>query len=97
MLDLHAILTGRGWSIDVEGIEHGDVQWTWEPSRSEHVDDDHNPVTEVWFRPPESAPADLFPVLNLAGQRTTDAAISLAQLYARLDAIEAHRAGRSHR
>lgn len=97
VLDLHAILTGRGWSIDVEGIEHGDVQWTWEPSRSEHVDDDHNPVTEVWFRPPESAPADLFPVLNLAGQRTTDTAISLAQLYARLDAIEAHRAGRSHR
>lgn len=97
VLDLHAILTGRGWSIDVEGIEHGDVQWTWEPSRSGDVDDDHNPVTEVWFRPPTSAPADVFPVLNLAGQKATDAAVSLAQLYARLDAIEAHRAGRSDR
>jgi len=93
VLQLHTILTGRGWSIDVDGLAHGDVQWTWEPSRTKHVDDNHNPVTEIWFRPPTSAPAELSPVLNLVGRATTDDAVSLPQLYDRLDAIELHRVG----
>jgi hypothetical protein len=94
VLELHAILTRRGWSVDVDGLKHGDVQWTWEPSRNNHVDDDQNPVTEIWFRPPTSGRAELSPVVNLSGEAATDEAVALPHLYDRLDVIELHRAGK---
>jgi hypothetical protein len=96
VLELHTILTSRGWSIDVDGLAHGDVQWTWEPSRTTQADDDHNPVTEIWFRPPTSDPVELLPVVNLAGHTTCDNSIALPQLYAQLEAIEIHGAGRNN-
>ena len=97
--DVHADIGGvahianqiipRGWEFDREFSTDGLVTWCYPPSAIEVDDDDERTeaVTRIWVTDPEE------PHVILVGPDMIDEALTVEQLFERLETIEAYRAG----
>jgi hypothetical protein len=83
------VIIPRGWQFDAETSKGDFISWYYPPSGVEVDDEAVEPVTRIWL----SDPAE--PHVLLAGSTEGDGgqyAFTVDDLFARLDAIEAHRA-----
>ncbi|MFJ3395237.1 hypothetical protein [Leifsonia aquatica] len=71
-------LSRRGWTLDRDELNHGDILWT-HPASYIDVDDqdDHITTTSIRFTPPATAADRDMHILNTAGQPHTDHTYSL--------------------
>ncbi|MEU0496793.1 hypothetical protein [Mycobacterium sp. NPDC006124] len=100
--DVHADIKGvgriadeiipRGWEFDTDFSTDEFVTWYYPPSavdESDDVDESVEPVTRIWLTDPDE------PHVILVGSGEDgggDVALSVEELFARLDEFEAHRA-----
>jgi hypothetical protein len=83
------VIIPRGWVFDAETSTGDVISWHYPPSGIESDDDAIESVTRIWL----SNPAE--PHVLLVGSSEGDGgqyAFGVDELFARLDAIEAHRA-----
>ena len=97
--DVHADIKGvarianeiipRGWEFDREFSTDDFVTWYYPPSAIEVDDDDERTeaMTRIWLTDPDE------PHVILVGEGGINVAMTVEELFARLDDIEAHRAG----
>jgi hypothetical protein len=86
-------LIPRGWEFDRDFSTDEFVTWYYPPSgveESDQQDESEEAVTRIWLTDPEK------PHVILVGATEDDAdiALSVEELFARLDEVEAHRSGR---
>ena len=97
--DIHADVEGvaaianqiipRGWEFDREYSSEDHLTWYYPPSAIEVDDDDERTeaITRIWVSDPDQ------PNVILVGEGGINVAMTVEQLFERLDAIEAYRAG----
>jgi hypothetical protein len=97
--DVHADVEGvaqianqiipRGWEFDREYSTEDHLTWYYPPSAIEVDDDDEQTeaITRIWVSDPDR------PSVILVGDGGINVAMTVEQLFERLDVIEAHRAG----
>lgn len=78
---VHDLLSNRGWELDGEELDHGNVLWTNLKSIAT-VDDnqDRNAISSIRFTPPATAAEHDTYVLNIAGEEHTDRRLNLGSL-----------------
>jgi hypothetical protein len=84
------VIIPRGWVFDVESSTGDVISWYYPPSGIESDDDAVEPVSRIWLSDPTE------PHVLLVGSSEGDGAqytFGVDELFARLDAIEAYRAG----
>jgi len=79
----------RGWQFDADFSTDEFVTWYYPPSADEELDESLEPVTRIWLTDPEEPHV----ILVGSGEDDVDVAVSVEDLFARLDEFEAHRAG----
>ncbi len=97
--DVHADVEGvarianqiipRGWEFDREYSSEDHLTWYYPPSAIEVDDDDERTeaITRIWVSDPDQ------PNVILVGEGGINVAMTVEQLFERLDVIEAYRAG----
>jgi hypothetical protein len=83
-------IVGRGWEFDREYSTENFITWYYPPSGAEFDDESVEPVTRIWVTDPAQ------PHVILVGSNDVthgDYVFTVDELVARLDAIEAYRAG----
>jgi hypothetical protein len=77
----------RGWIFDELASAGQLVAWYYPPSGTELDDEAAEPVTRIWLTDPEQPHV----ILVGATEDDEDTALTVAELFARLPEIEAHR------
>jgi hypothetical protein len=79
----------RGWEFDREYSSEDHLTWYYPPSAIEVDDDDERTeaITRIWVSDPDQ------PNVILVGEGGINVAMTVEQLFERLDVIEAYRAG----
>ena len=83
----------RGWEFDRDFSTEELVTWYYPPSGSQEDASDRDeaaePVTRIWL----TDPAEPHVILVGSTEDTPEVALTVEELFARLDEIEAHRSG----
>lgn len=84
-------INDRGWEFDRDFSTDSFVTWYYPPSSADVEDDAIEPVTRIWV----TDPAEPHVLLVGSGPESEPAeyTFTVDELFARLDAIEAHRLG----
>jgi len=83
----------RGWQFDHDFSTDDFVTWYYPPSAVDELDEELEPVTRIWLTDPDE------PHVILVGSGEDDVdgggdvALTVEELFARLDEFEGHRAG----
>ena len=83
----------RGWQFDHDFSTDDFVTWYYPPSADDELDEELEPVTRIWLTDPDE------PHVILVGSGEDDVdgggdvALTVEELFARLDEFEGHRAG----
>jgi hypothetical protein len=82
-------ITPRGWEFDREFSTDDFITWYYPPSAIDVDDDDEvtEAVTRIWVSDPDQ------PHVILVGGDVIDVALTVDELFERLNVIEAYRAG----
>lgn len=83
-------IIGRGWEFDREFSTENFVTWFYPPSGVEPDDESVEPVTRIWLSDPETPHVIL---VGSDGSDGVDYQVTVEELFARLDEIEAYRIG----
>jgi hypothetical protein len=81
------VIIPRGWVFDAESSSGDVISWYYPPSGVETDADSIEPVTRIWL----NNPAEPNVLLVGTGEDADDVVLTVEALFARLDAIEAHR------
>lgn len=83
----------RGWEFDHDYSTDDFVTWYYPPSAAEDEDEDEDesvePVTRIWLTDPDEPHV----ILVGSGEEDGDVALTVDELFARLDEFEGHRPG----
>ena len=84
----------RGWEFDHDFSTDDFVTWYYPPSAVDesadgNVDESVEPVTRIWLTDPDEPHV----ILVGSGEEDGDVALTVDELFARLDEFEGHRAG----
>ena len=85
----------RGWEFDHDFSTDDFVTWYYPPSAAVdesavgNVDESVEPVTRIWLTDPDEPHV----ILVGSGEEDGDVALTVEELFARLDEFEGHRAG----
>jgi hypothetical protein len=79
----------RGWEFDHDFSTDDFVTWFYPPSAAEELDEELEPVTRIWLTDPDEPHV----ILVGSGEDDGDVALTVDELFARLDEFEGHRSG----
>jgi len=79
----------RGWEFDHDFSTDDFVTWYYPPSAVDELDEELEPVTRIWLTDPDEPHV----ILVGSGEDDGDVALTVDELFARLDEFEGHRAG----
>lgn len=80
----------RGWEFDHDFSTDDFVTWYYPPSAAgDDEDESVEPVTRIWLTDPDEPHV----ILVGSGEDDGDVALTVGELFARLDEFEGHRAG----
>lgn len=77
----------RGWEFDHDFSTDDFVTWYYPPSAVEELDEELEPVTRIWLTDPDEPHV----ILVGSGEDDGDVALTVDELFARLDEFEGHR------
>ena len=77
----------RGWEFDHDFSTDDFVTWYYPPSAVEELDEELEPVTRIWLTDPDEPHV----ILVGSGEEDGDVALTVEELFARLDEFEGHR------
>ena len=77
----------RGWEFDHDFSTDDFVTWYYPPSAVDELDEGLEPVTRIWLTDPDEPHV----ILVGSGEDDGDVALTVDELFARLDEFEGHR------
>jgi hypothetical protein len=77
----------RGWEFDHDFSTDDFVTWYYPPSAVDELDEELEPVTRIWLTDPDEPHV----ILVGSGEDDGDVALTVDELFARLDEFEGHR------